>query len=401
MKKNILFITTEVWSNSPEGIVVKKYIKGLEENKFGVDIVTNFNIDYESGEQIILENNIGEFIDKVLKRITGLEKIGFILKFIRESKKKIDFNKYTIVIVRSEPISLQLISLYLKKKYPKLKIIASFSDIGYLNPYYKKINFFKKIISRIIEKKVFSTVEMVTHTNKFVFEKYSQVGIEPKKKFILENPLELGSGNIRRKKVDSNINIAYIGSFYGGRTPEALFKYIAKIDDERRVKIYIIGGVRNIYYSERLGKIGKILKKRELNKIYKLAEKYKIKKQIEIIPFMNSMELDKYVLERIDILVNIDLKTKGKNVFLSSKIVDYLKYDLPILNFSNEGASVEFLKSVGINYYIDYENEKNSFNILKDNLNDLIPEKTKIENYLSKNLMKKMIMDIQYNEEKI
>lgn len=392
---NILFISTEIWSNSPEGIVVRKYLKGLLDNNYEVDIVSNKKIemDFFNGKYIIFNNYFNEFLDKVLKNILGLEKLGFILNFIRNYEKKVNIKDYDLIIVRSEPISIHLISLYLKKKFSNIKVICSFSDIGYLNPYYSKKFFIKKQVSKYIEKNVFKVADLITHTNKFVFKKYLENGLikNENKNFILENPLEIDIISENKKRIlKETLNLGYIGSFYGKRSPEPVFSYISKIDKNKKIKFFIFGGVRNIYYDKRLGKIGNYFMKKELNTIKNLAKKYKIEEQMIITPFLKQKELNKFIDENIDVLVNVDAPINGENVFLSSKIVDYLKYNLPILNFSNKGASSEFLKQIGIKNFIDY-NDDNYFNILKKDLSSLIPDKEKIYDFTSKELMRKMI----------
>lgn len=394
----VLFFSTEIWSNSPEGIVVRKYLKGLLDNNYEVDIISNkkVEIDFFNGRYIIFNNYFNEFLDKILKNILGLEKLGFILNFIRNYKKKVNIKDYDVIIIRSEPISIHLISLYLKKKFFNKKIICSFSDIGYLNPYYSKKFFIKKQVSKYIEKNIFKVADLITHTNKFVFKKYLEKGLikDENKNFILENPLEVDIVLENKKNIlKETLNLGYIGSFYGRRSPEPVFSYISKIDKNKKIKFFIFGGVRNIYYDKRLGKIGNYFMKKELNTIKNLAEKCKIEKQMIITPFLKQKELNKFIDENIDVLVNVDAPINGENVFLSSKIVDYLKYNLPILNFSNKGASSEFLKQIGINNFIDYDTD-DYFNILKEDLSLLIPNKEKIYNFTSKELMRKMVEKI-------
>lgn len=398
----VLFFSTEIWSNSPEGIVVRKYIKGLLENNYTVDIVSNekIDIDFFKGRYFVFNNYFNEFIDKILKNILGLEKLGFILNFVKNYKNKMKLEDYDVIIVRSEPVSIHLISLYLKKKFPDKKIVCSFSDIGYLNPYYSKKFFIKKQVSRYIEKNVFKYTDLITHTNKFVFKRYldNNLIVNTKKNFILENPLEID--NIlkdKKERLKDTLNLGYIGSFYGRRSPKPVFSYISKIDKNKKTKFYIFGGVRNIYYDKRLGKIGNYFMKKELNIIKDLAKKYQIDSQITITPFLNQKELNEFIDNNIDVLVNVDAPVNGENVFLSSKIVDYLKYNLPILNFSNKGASSEFLKQLGIDSFIDYDSN-NYFDVLKDDLALLIPDEEKIYNFTSKELMKKMIDKLANNE---
>ena len=400
---NILFFSTEIWSNSPEGIVVRKYLKGLLDNNYEVDIVSNkkIEINFFNGKYIIFNNYFNEFIDKVLKNILGLEKLGFILNFIKNYEKKINIKNYDVIIIRSEPISIHLISLYLKKKFPNKKIICSFSDIGYLNPYYSKKFFIKKQVSKYIEKNIFKMADLITHTNKFVFKKYLENGLikNENKNFILENPLEIDIISENKKRIlKETLNLGYIGSFYGKRSPEPVFSYISKIDENKKIKFFIFGGVRNIYYDKRLGKIGNYFMKKELNAIKSLSKKYKIEEQLIITPFLKQKELNKFIDENIDVLVNVDAPINGENVFLSSKIVDYLKYNLPILNFSNKGASSEFLKQIGIKNFIDYDTD-DYFNILKEDLSLLIPNKEKIYNFTSKELMKKMLEKVRNDKE--
>lgn len=399
----VLFFSTEIWSNSPEGIVVRKYLKGLLDNNYEVDIISNKKIemDFFNGKYIIFNNYFNEFLDKVLKNILGLEKLGFILNFIKNYENEINIENYDVIIVRSEPISIHLISLYLKKKFSNKKIICSFSDIGYLNPYYSKKFFIKKQVSKYIEKNIFKMADLITHTNKFVFKKYLENGLikNENKNFILENPLEIDIISENKKRIlKETLNLGYIGSFYGKRSPEPVFSYISKIDENKKIKFFIFGGVRNIYYDKRLGKIGNYFMKKELNAIKSLSKKYKVEEQLIITPFLKQKELNKFIDENIDVLVNVDAPINGENVFLSSKIVDYLKYNLPILNFSNKGASSEFLKQIGIKNFIDYDTD-DYFNILKEDLSLLIPNKEKIYNFTSKELMKKMLEKVRNDKE--
>lgn len=395
---NILFISTAIWNNSPEGIVVRKFLKGFLENGYNVDVISNkkSEINFFHGKYIVFNNYFNEFIDKVLKNIFGLEKIGFIYNFIKNYKNEIDIEKYDVIITRSEPISIHVLSLYLKNKFPDKKIICSFSDIGFLSPYYGKRFFIKKWISKYIEKKAFQKADLITHTNKFVFEKYEKNNLvkDKNKNFVLENPLEIDNNVVTKKiEVKDKINLGYIGSFYGKRSPEPIFSYISKIDKNKKIHFYIFGGVRNIYYDKSLGIVGNYLMKKELNAINNMAIKYHIESQITITPFLDQKKLNKFINKNVDILINVDAPLKGENVFLSSKIVDYLKYNLPILNFSNKGASSEFLKRLDINYFIDYEKNE-YFNILEDDLNLLIPNKEKIFNFTSKELTKNLIEKI-------
>nr|UOP04751.1 hypothetical protein LVJ77_11375 [Conchiformibius kuhniae] len=244
--------------------------------------------------------------------------------------------KYDLIITRSEPIALHLIHFFLKTQAKK---IAMFSDVGYLNPYYSKFFLLKKVILFIIEKKIIDKVNILTHTNRFVIEKYVHNGFESSKFRIFPNPLEISelSDNVeyRDKKCKEIISLAYTGSLYGSRNPDRFFSYLAD-QENKNFTVYLVGAVRNMYYEKhRFGKVGTLLKNKELNLLKNKIEYFGLNENIKILPFMRKSELEEFIKNNIDILVNIDAPSEV-NLFLSSKVVDYIQYNLPILNISNE-----------------------------------------------------------------
>lgn len=141
-------------------------------------------------------------------------------------------------------------------------------------------------------------------------------------------------------------------------------------------------------------KLTSYLLKRKKDRILKDWKKNNLIECINILPFMNRDNLANYIKEEIDILVNIDANLGDFNIFLSSKIVDYISYRKPILNITNEGASVDFLEDFGIKYYLSYK-EKN-FKILNtNNIEDLRPRIFNIGKYESSELIKKLIKKLE------
>ncbi|MDA3046008.1 hypothetical protein OFO10_02410 [Campylobacter sp. VBCF_06 NA8] len=383
----ILFISTEIWSKfNPEGIVANSILQGFIKENHRVHVITNKEFDYT--DKTVINSSMPEILEKIFKNIFGLEKILFVIKTIL-FLKKINLNEYDLVITRSEPISLHIVNLFLPNS---IKKIAMFSDVGFLSPYYSKKYILKKTISKIIEKQVFKKCDIITHTNQYVIDLYIANGFDKEKFYIFPNPLNV-ENKIKQSILQKNseiINLAYTGSFYGIRTPEKFFQYL-KNQKNDNFKVYLIGAVRNAYYEQgRFGKIGQILKNKDLNKLKNLISKYSLEKKVEVLPFMSKNDLFKFIDKNIDILVNIDAPMKI-NLFLSSKVVDYLKFGCRILNVSSNGATVDFLRSVDVCKYVDYYTDSD-FD-LSDIMNnkDFLPNLEKIEKYKSENLVKNLL----------
>lgn len=381
----VVFISAEVWSSyNPEGIVARKILNGLLKAGHEVDVITIKEFDYAN--TIVFSNNIPEILDKVLKNVIGLEKMIFVIKAYQFLKKQ--SNNYDVIITRSEPISLHLINLWLNNSVKK---IAMFSDVGYLSPYYGKYHFLKKIVSFILEKKLTKKVDIITHTNSFVIDKYVEEGFNREKFHVFPNPLEIDSiGEFTSNERNGKIHLAYTGSLYGDRNPDKLFSYLSEQKD-RNFVLYLIGAVRNMYYEkDRFGKAGEYLKSKELEELHTHIARFGLQNNVKVLPFMTKQELVSFIYSNVDILVNIDA-VADINLFLSSKVVDYLQYRLPILNISTQGASVSFLNKVGVLEYMDYRKEFRF--TLQDILNSglFIPDMEKIDQFSTKNLCKEIL----------
>lgn len=155
----------------------------------------------------------------------------------------------------------------------------------------------------------------------------------------------------------------------------------------------MIGAVRNSYYESRFGVLNKFLFNRDIHKITDYIRKYKLEANVEILPFMSQSELNNFIQNKVDVLVNIDANINGKNIFLSSKIVEYLRYNLPILNVSIPCASVDLLSDVGVNDYIDIR--RNTYSELNEiPLTSLIPKGEKIVNFSNVEVCKNLLRTI-------
>lgn len=369
----ILFVSTEVWSEkNPEGIVARKLINGLLENNCTVDILTtNPTSLLGINNEILVPNNSSELLSKVQKKVVGIEKKKFV-DYVKRNLDKFNILNYDIVITRSEPFYLHEIGFYIKSRYPSIKWVASFGDPVFLNPY-NSTSLIKCRVAKKLELKYWSMCDLVTHTNQTVIDEYAKHGFDIKKSMVLENPFVIFNPPMKRdNSAKLPIVFGYIGSLYGKRKIDPVIKFLSKLNFD--FSLQIIGGVRNTYYENRFGSLTKYLMKKDTEKIYKPIRDFNMLDKVELKPFMSKSDLDLFINSHIDVLINIDAPIGTKNIFLSSKIVEYLQYRKPILNFTIEGASVDFLKSVGVDFYYNL-NENSQKEFTKDMIHQLLPSR--------------------------
>ena len=402
----VLFISFWVWSeHNPEGIVSKKILNGFKKNNIKVDIITSEDFILKDGKKFIFKNfsnNFQNIINKIISRIFGCPNIIFILKAIKYLKKNINTLDYDIVFSRSEPITTHIIALYLRKKMKKkVKFIFSFSDPGYLNPFLSKTDVIKRFFYYVIEKKIIKKGDIITYTNSYLKKIYLNKYPQHKDKFkVLCNPIEeneiILSNNIFKKIDYNNPIFCYTGTLTPQRNLDMVLKYFKFLkNNDIKPKIFIIGGVGVLAYNKILGeKISSFLIDLKLKKILKNWKLESMSENIEFLPFMNRSILSEYIEKNIDILVNIDANLGKNNIFVSSKIVDYISYSKPILNFTNKGASSEFLKDFCINKFINYD-EENFYILSKNNINNFIPHMKNIKKYTNKEVISNLIKDLE------
>lgn len=121
--------------------------------------------------------------------------------------------------------------------------------------------------------------------------------------------------------------LRYIGSFYGSRTPEPLYKALTLLSqgDRERLKIEIIGGGRSAGG---------------------LCEKHGLTDAVEIrdgVPYRESLRL----MAESDVLLVIDAPSSEPSVFFPSKLADYIGARRPILGISPPGTTRRILGELG------------------------------------------------------
>lgn len=370
----ILFVGTEIsLRNSPEGIVSRAILDGFIKNGCQVDLISpalgekidglNEHFSYDAKENFV--------VNKLHKKITGLEGGGFF-DYCCEQLSKIEVQHYDMIFIRSDPVSLHKVALFVNEKFDK-KCVCSFGDVGSVNPYYSGglLMRLRKRNLVAIERQLIENGNVVTQTNQRSIDLYKAAGFDVARFCVLPNPIVstvdrsqalLGDevlsayaepvvtayrgvvGTASRHKY----NVAFIGSFYGERKPDTMLEFFAGRED---VALHVFGGVRNILF-EKNGIAYRWMREKGLRELGESARRKGVK-NFYIWPFMPISLVNNLVVNCFDGLINVDADF-NPNPFLSSKVVQYLSYNKSVFNFSNQGATVDLLKEAGIDYFINY-----------------------------------------------
>jgi hypothetical protein len=133
-------------------------------------------------------------------------------------------------------------------------------------------------------------------------------------------------GNVNEKLV-----IRYMGEFYGKRTPETFFRALrllasnqASLGERLCVEIYCSDVER----------VGQWIREYEVGEIVRVSR---------LVPYLESLAL----MSSSDVLLVIDAPAK-ENLFLTSKLIDYIGARKPILAITPErGPTAELMREMG------------------------------------------------------
>ncbi len=186
---------------------------------------------------------------------------------IRQAIKIINENSIENIICSAPPFSTLLIGLELKKIYKnKINLISDFRDLWSLSPNFhlnlQKLHFFNKIL----EKKVLQKSDKVIFvSNSIKNNTLEHFNVKSTIKYnVIENGCDLTNFNksIYKKNVDKNnkINISYIGSIFGARCNNKLYKGLLDFSISNSPNFYLnfIGEFDNNYINN-LKKINSIV----------------------------------------------------------------------------------------------------------------------------------------------
>ena len=242
---------------------------------------------------------------------------------------------FDVVYSRSQPGASHIMAWKIKKMIRK-PWIAQFSDPWANSPYHTKRTRLRQKSDRRWEECVVRDADMLifpTAELGAIYEKtYPHLNAHAKSMILPHHytPELYGDGFSVGNSDDRGTVLRYFGEFYGIRSPEPLIRalsYFAQShpDLARRVKIEFIGNVES--------------------KFNELLRNSPIPIRVDKMSYLESLRS----MRETDVLLLIDAPSpNGVNVFLPSKLIDYLGAAKPIFAITDQkGTTSEILRQYG------------------------------------------------------
>ncbi|MFD2168528.1 glycosyltransferase [Tumebacillus lipolyticus] len=242
---------------------------------------------------------------------------------------------YDVLYSRSQPGASHVVALRVKERYGT-PWVAQFSDPWGHNPYHQLQGKAKRAVERleqqVIERAdhlIFPTLEM----RDLYASVYRGADVENRSTVLPHHfDAALYQGGAAKKR-DRKIVMSYIGDFYGLRSPAPLIKGLTFLKEKRpdlveRLELQVVGNVERTFHP-----------------LLEAAEKTLGVQVTRVgqVPFRKSLEL----MAESDLLLLVDAPS-DVNLFLSSKLIDYLGAYRPILGItSTKGTAGRLLQSYG------------------------------------------------------
>lgn len=240
----------------------------------------------------------------------------------------LDLAQYQAVITWSPFHSINRVLVKLKKYRPKLRWIAQFSDPWAENPLEK--NRLTKIWNRWNELRMVTAADFIVHSSKFSLDlmERSHPGQVRHKSAVIAHPFDEELFPQRPKARSNQITMRYVGVLFGRRSPEPLFLALKVLFDRRpdlqgKLCVELVGEAPG-------------------NMLHTKASASLPADTIRHVPSVSYLES----LERMydsDILLLIEADVR-ENLFVPSKLSDYIGSGTPIVGIAPRGGSWDVLE---------------------------------------------------------
>ncbi len=248
---------------------------------------------------------------------------------LQAGRRLLSAGGFTGILSFAQPWSDHIISRKLSKEF-NLPWIAHFSDPWSDSPYYRLNSFFAAIrrkMERTIIRDADAVIFVSEETRNLVMKKYPP-GWASRARVIPHcfEPVPLQKPE--KKHSSMPLRLVYTGGFYGLRTPVNLFKSIGEINREKnlhgRLEVILAGSGTELY-AGMVPDLG-------LEGIVKISP---------VVPYHESMK----IAGQADVLLVIDAPSRDVNVFLPSKLVEYMAFKKPIFGITPaNGATANLLR---------------------------------------------------------
>lgn len=242
--------------------------------------------------------------------------------------------KFVRILTFAEPMISHVLGYWLQRKF-KCPWIAFFSDPWVDNPF-KRLRGFKRTLNEYCERKVMEQVDMAVFTCpealQFYVRKYPF--LQSKSTFIEHAFDESLYEDVVAKKSDE-IVIRHIGALYGERDPSLFLEAMQKELRSREAS-----GIRVTF--ETIGFVDEDIEKKITHSLTDACLNLKVVIR-KTVGYRESLRL----MKQADLLVAFDMQHED-NIFLMSKLIDYLGAGRPVLAIAPEsGATTRIVRKVG------------------------------------------------------
>ncbi|WMD19374.1 hypothetical protein RAS12_22545 [Achromobacter seleniivolatilans] len=274
-------------------------------------------------------------VSRLRKASRVLDRVPDLMTVLRESAySKLmdsDLSQYDAVMTWSPFHSINAVMTRVKKARPNVKWLAQFSDPWAGNPL--EISRLTKMWNARNEPRAVAAADFIVHSSRYSLDLMmrDQPEAARRRTEVIPHAYDEALFPQRMKAKNDRIVLRYVGVLYGRRSPEPLFKALAGLFNRRpelrgQLRVELIGLVPPEMLASEAAK--------------SLPEG--TVQAMGNVSFVESLEQ----MYDADILLLIEADIR-QNLFLPSKLSDYIGADTPIVGLTPPGGSEDAMKQLG------------------------------------------------------
>lgn len=328
--------------------IVAKAMAGLAGRGFAVDVVATEPFSVFLGRDESLLPYVGENfrrVDRLTPPRSILGRIRIRLPYVATTPDlmavqhaaayrrlmDMDLEGYHAVISWSPFHSINPVMVRVKKRRPRVRWIAQFSDPWAGNPL--EANWVNRAWSRWREPQTVASADFVVHSSKFSLELMAR-GCSDRlasRSAVIAHPFDERLFPNRPKARNDRIVLRYVGVLFGRRSPEPLFAalstlFLRRPDLRDAVRVELVGNVPSAMLRSQAA----------------LALPPGTVACVPSVSYLESLQL----MYDADVLLLIEADVR-QNLFVPSKLSDYIGAGRPIVGLAPPGGSWDVLEGLG------------------------------------------------------
>ncbi|MGB7815439.1 MAG: hypothetical protein WBL28_03725 [Methylotenera sp.] len=242
-----------------------------------------------------------------------------------------DLSQYDGVMTWSPFHSINAVMVRVKKQRKNVKWIAQFSDPWQGNPL--EVNRLAKLWNRRHEARTVNAADFIVHSSAYSLDLMlnNHPALTRSKCDVIPHAFSMELYPQRPKVSNERITLRYVGVLYGRRSPEPLFQALNCLYERRK-------DLKGALVVELVGQAPAAM-------LNSHAAQLLPKDTITNVPNITYIQsLEKMYDADILLLIEADVR---QNLFLPSKLSDYMGADTPIVGIAPAGGSEDAIKGLG------------------------------------------------------